>query len=67
MSLEEVEAFLIKKALVAFRWKCAQGGGSARAEPERVLSAAAAVWAVDFVGRSPRRPVRGASRESFPS
>ena len=28
----------------ASRWKCAQGSGSARTEPERILSAPAAIW-----------------------
>ena len=46
MSLEEVEAFLIKKALARHRWQRAQGGRSVGAEPERLLSPAPALWSV---------------------
>ena len=51
MSLEEVEAFLIKKALAPLRRQCAQRRGSARPEPERILPAAAALWALSAAPR----------------
>ena len=48
----------------ALRWKRSQGRGSTRAKPERVLSAAAAVWTVMIVERTipSRWIVRSAAR-----
>ncbi len=46
MSLEEVEAYLIKKALARADGNARQAAEALGIESERVLSAVAALWAV---------------------
>ena len=57
-------SFPDQEGALAFRWKRAQGGGSAGAEPERVLSPAAAVWAVACRGGRARPLVGGSCAPS---
>ena len=47
MSLEEVEAFLIKKALARHDGNARKAAEALGLEPERVLSAPPAIWALD--------------------
>ena len=67
MSLEEVEAFLIKKALARHDGNARKGGRIVRPKPKRFLPAAPAIWAVKSPARRPEHETwPAASRAGIP-
>ena len=56
MSLEEVEGFLIKKALARYGRQCQPGGQGAGPQPQRAVPEAPALRTVTSAGRSPAVP-----------